>query len=290
MRYEKTLAELRPDLAAEWHSTKNGALTPYSVTPGSTQKVWWKCEKGHEWEAIISSRNRGSNCPYCFGQKVVRGVNDLATINPKLAAEWHPTKNGYLTPADVMSGSNKKVWWRCEKGHEWETVIANRSAGYGCPVCCGRKAWSGFNDLLTKNPDLAVQWHPTLNGDLTPADVTYSSGKKVWWLCDKGHEWQATVNSRNTGNGCPYCAGNTVLLGGNDLATKSPELVKQWHPTKNGDLTPSNVAYKSGEKVWWLCENGHEWEAVIANRSNGTGCPHCYNERRKIIEQRRKTP
>ena len=358
MKYEKTLAALRPRLAAEWHPTKNGTLKPSNVTPGSTRKVWWKCEKGHEWEAIINSRNQGRNCPYCFGQKVIQGVNDLATINPKLAIEWHPVKNGDFTPSDLMSGSNKKVWWLCENGHEWEAEVAarnngtgcpfcssckawsgyndlltknpelaaqwhpnlngdltpadvtyssgkkvwwlcdkghawqatvnSRNTGKGCPFCSGHNAWSGYNDLLTKNPELAVQWHPNLNGDLTPADVTYSSGKKVWWLCDKGHAWQATVDSRNTGNGCPCCAGKTVLLGVNDLATKKPELAAQWHPIKNGDLTPSNLSYKSGKKVWWLCENGHEWEAVIANRSNGTGCPHCHKERRKAIEDKAK--
>lgn len=93
------------------------------------------CEKGHEWQAVISSRNAGYGCPYCAGQKALSGINDLSTTNPKLASEWHPTKNGSLHPSEVMSGSNKKVWWICEKGHEWQAVINSRNAGRGCPIC-----------------------------------------------------------------------------------------------------------------------------------------------------------
>ena len=66
--------------------------------------------------------------------------NCLQTVNPSLAAEWHPVKNGRLTTRDVTPGSNKRVWWRCEKGHEWEAIINSRSKGYGrCPYCRGRK-------------------------------------------------------------------------------------------------------------------------------------------------------
>ena len=70
----KSLAELNPLLAKEWHPTKNSGLTPFDVTEGSNKKAWWKCDKGddHEWEAPISDRsNRGRGCSICAGQKVV---------------------------------------------------------------------------------------------------------------------------------------------------------------------------------------------------------------------------
>jgi hypothetical protein len=122
---------LNPLLAKEWYPAKNGRLTPKDVTPMSHKKVWWQCEKGHEWESIISNRSsKGRSCPYCSNQKACED-NCLATVNPKLAKEWHPTKNGNLTPYDVTPGSSRKmVWWQCKKGHEWEALVKSRSIGF----------------------------------------------------------------------------------------------------------------------------------------------------------------
>ena len=138
--------------------------------------------------------------------------NSLATLNPDLVKEWHPTKNGMLTVQDVTTGSHKKVWWKCNKGHEWKTAIHNRAktVGTGCPYCSGKKACHE-NCLKILNSDLARQWHPTKNRDLTTQDVTCGSQKKVWWMCTKGHEWQSTVVNRTKGRGCPYCSGRRKL-------------------------------------------------------------------------------
>ncbi|MCH5314701.1 MAG: zinc-ribbon domain-containing protein, partial [Eubacterium sp.] len=99
------------------------------------KKVWWKCCKGHEWQATISDRNNGRGCPYCSGKKSLKGYNDLQTVNPTLANEWNYEKNNGLTPVDVTPGSNKKVWWKCQRGHEWQAIICNRNRGNSCPVC-----------------------------------------------------------------------------------------------------------------------------------------------------------
>ena len=91
------------------------------------------------------------------------------------------------------------------------------------------------NSLEIVNPELAKQWHPTLNGDLKPDAVTFGSHKKVWWLCDKNHEWEAVIGDRSNGSGCGVCSGNKVLIGFNDLQTLKPDLAAQWHPILNGD-------------------------------------------------------
>lgn len=269
------LATLNYRLACEWHPTKNGNLSPSDVTCGSNKKVWWQCEKGHEWQAAVSSRSAGYGCPYCAGQKVIVGYNDLATINPELAAEWHPIKNGELKPYDVMAGAKRKVWWLGKCGHEWEAAIGSRASGRGCPYCANQKILTGFNDLATVNPKLASEWHPTRNGELTPKDIAAGSNRRVWWICSKGHEWENSVAVRNGGNGCPYCANQIVLKGYNDLATVNPELAAQWHPTKNGEIKPTDVITGSNKKAWWLGKCGHEWESVIASRCKGVGCPYC---------------
>jgi hypothetical protein len=129
----------------------------------------------------------------------------LLRIYPTLAKEWHPTKNGSLTPKDIKVCSHKKVWWRCKKGHEWEANLRNRSNSNGCPYCAGQAVCED-NCLHTVNPSLAKEWHPTKNGSLTPKNVMPGSGKKAWWICKKGHEWEATINHRSNGNGCPHCS------------------------------------------------------------------------------------
>lgn len=272
------LATTHPALAAEWDCARNGALTPQDVTAGSGRTVWWKCGKGHAWRAAVHSRARGEHsCPYCSGRLAVPGVTDLATVWPDLAAEWHPTRNGALTPRDVKPSSNRSVWWRCKLGHEWRAATAARTRrGDGCPYCSNRRALAGFNDLATTRPDIAAEWHPAKNGELAPQDVTAGSCRAVWWRCEHGHEWRATVSGRTAkGKGCPYCANRRLLPGFNDLATKHPGLAREWHPDKNGDLKPSDVPLSSKRLVWWKCERGHEWRARVKSRADGTSCPVC---------------
>lgn len=272
------LKAIFPEVASQWHPTKNAGLTPDKVTPKSAIKIWWKCSGGHEWKATIATRSNGSKCPYCSGKKST-GAKDLLTVHPDIAKQWHPTKNGDLTPDKVSYGSKKKIWWVCKKGHEWITHVTSRSNGNGCPYCSGRKASEAHN-LQRSQPDIAKEWHPTKNGDLTPDKVTPVSGKKVWWKCKKGHEWITDVANRSYGYGCPYCSGRRASKEYN-LQRLHPDVAKEWHPTKNGDLTPDKVTPGSGKKVWWVCDNGHEWMAVIKNRSNGHGCSICAQNRRR---------
>ena len=205
----KSLFALYPQIAKEWHPTKNGGISPAMVAPNSNKKVWWLGTCGHEWQAIIASRLSGNGCPVCNGKKVLSGVNDLLSINPTLASEWHPTKNGKLSPNIITPNSHRKAWWLGSCGHEWEDTIAHRSAGRGCPFCSNHKLLAGFNDLKTRNPAMAAEWHPTKNGMLLPTMVSAYSRKRVWWMCKKGHEWETAIKNRSTRNtGCPYCSGN----------------------------------------------------------------------------------
>ena len=151
-------------------------------------------------------RNKGNRCPYCSGKRVLKGKNDLQTLNPLLTEEWDYEKNKELTPVAVMPNSDKKVWWKCKKGHEWQAVIKSRSKGHRCPYCSGRYAVKGETDLQAVNPMLASEWHYEKNKDITPMDVLPNSNKKVWWICSKGHEWQSIINNRSKGRGCPYCS------------------------------------------------------------------------------------
>jgi len=278
---ERSLAFRHPEVATEWNLEKNKDLSPEDVFSGSSKKAWWVCEKGHEWQAAISSRARGNGCPYCSGNKVSLD-NCLATLRPDLANEWHKTKNGGLSPRGFTISSSKKVWWKCNKGHEWEAAIFSRSrrkGGAGCPFCCGLFL-TAENSLASVYPNLTKEWHPTRNLPLTPENTSARSGKKVWWVCSKKHEWQAVLYHRASGSGCPYCT-NRLASEQNSLASKFPKLAMQWCSEKNAPLKPQEVVFGSHKKVWWECGRGHTWKSAIVERTQGSGCPYCSNQTSK---------
>jgi superfamily II DNA or RNA helicase len=278
------LSITHPEIAAQWHPSKNLPLKPQDFIAGSPQRAWWKCEKGpdHEWETKIVERLK-TGCPHCDGKKLSI-TNSLEVRYPSLAKEWHPTKNGELKPNKVFGGGKRKYWWKCEKGddHEWEASVQKRAAGQGCSICRGLTVVNS-NCLASTHPELVPQWHPTKNTNLTPYDVIAGNSTPVWWIClkDSEHEWSTSCKNRtkpgrDTTRGCPYCS-NQKVSKSNSLAVTNPALAAEWHPTKNGILTAQDVVEKSGIKIWWLCQKdiSHEWRTSPARRVYGTGCPIC---------------
>ncbi len=134
-----------PELAAEWHPTKNGKDKPDLYTEGSSKKAWWflpyddpKTGKhfDFEWESKIASRNYGVGCPFILQQAILPEYNDFASLYPKVAKEWDYENNGELTPNMFTKGSSKKGWWKCSVGHTWQATIGNRTGkGSSCPKC-----------------------------------------------------------------------------------------------------------------------------------------------------------
>lgn len=239
----------------------------------SNDKVHWKCKNGHEWEARLQDRIHGKNCPFCLREKEHKGSGLLVVEFPELAKQLVIGKNGALSADKIAPNSSRKVWWKCDKGHEWFASVANRSRGSNCPYCAGKKV-AAENSLLVRYPELAKQLCVDEDGNLASVTVACGSGKKMAWKCDKGHKWTAAVKDRVKGCGCPVCCGNRVSKD-NCLSTVNPQLAAEWHPTKNGGLKPDNVTRGSSKKVWWICEKGHEWQAIVGSRSQGHGCPHC---------------
>lgn len=268
------------DLLKEWDYKRNGKV-PSEYMPKSGSKVWWICGKGHEWQAIINDRIGGERgCPYCANKKVLQGFNDLKTKYPKAAKEWNHDKNEGILPTKIMYTSSKKVWWKCEKGHEWQTKIYLRTVNhYNCPYCSGQLPILGENDLKTwcedNNLRLLDEWDYDKNKKC-PFEYTSKSGKKVWWRCKNGHEWEAKISLRTVSNeNCPYCSGRYAIKGENDLVTLFPKIVDEWDYDRNEGF-PFEYMPKSGKKMWWRCKEGHEWQATIYNRTNkNSGCPYC---------------
>lgn len=200
------------DLFHEWDYEKNAPLLPNMLSLGSNQRVYWKCQKGHSWKASLKERAGGSShkatgCPYCSGNKVLTGFNDVASLFPELLMEWDYSLNTVL-PTEISRGHNSDVWWRCEKGHQWQARVTTRVVqNTGCPYCSNKRVLPGFNDLQTLFPEVASEWHPIKNENVSPQKVVPGSHKKIWWLCREcKHSWCAAIRDRVKGNGCPVCA------------------------------------------------------------------------------------
>ena len=292
-----SLGVLRPQIAKEWHPTLNGDLTPYDVGRGSKRKVWWLCKRGpdHVWQCSVASRGvNGNGCPACSGQLVVRS-NSLAARYPEVARQWFAAKNGKLTPWQVTPRSTRRVWWRCPRGpdHRWQATVLNQTQARttkskGCPFCRGLRI-SVTNSLAVLRPDLAAQWHPKKNST-SPHRVTLGSQRRVWWKCPEGpdHVWQTPVARRGVLNGgCPFC-GHRRPSRDYCLAVIKPRLAREWHPTKNGRLTPFDVLPNSGKPIWWQCPAGHSWRMSPQNRCEGLrGCPYCPRRRKQRVVTRK---
>lgn len=231
------LATVYPRLAAEW-SDRNYPLTANMVTACVNRKVWWKCSKGHEWNTLISTRAGGSKCPYCSGILLLKGFNDFATIHPELAVEWSD-KNLPLKPDMVNAKSTKKVWWKCpDCGYEWQSLVKSRVKGTVCPVCAERTVFSGYNDLISTDPDLAMAWDYEKNKELNPHKLSRNSMYSVWWKCPHDHSWKEKIIERAVeGATCKQCE--------EEFQSVFPELLITMYAKKNG----YDVVLRSGTAV-----------------------------------------
>ena len=270
---EQSFASIRPDLAKEWAFDLNAPLLPEHFRPASNKIVWWRCPQGHTWKTTLNNRSSQNNgCPTCPKPYASRATSEwnLASINPQLASEWNFEKNENIRPEDLTPKSNIKVWWRCNKGHEWNTSLSSRSKGTGCPYCYGRFA-SNENNLEALYPEILNEWDYELNNELNPGDFTPHNNKKVWWRCskNKNHKWQATINNRTKNkSGCPHCA--------RDASRKhSIEFFRKFAEERGGKCL-SDKYVSCRQKIRMVCSKGHEWEIRADNiLYENTWCAVC---------------
>ena len=262
------LTKTHPGLAKE-----ADGWDPSSFYYSDSTILGWKCKEGHSWLAKPASRTSKSlktkptGCPYCFGNLVNSGSDDLLSLNSNLAKE----ANGW-NPAEFSTGSNKKMDWKCKKGHTWQAVIYERAIrNSGCPYCKNSKVLSGFNDLKTLYPEIAKQAY-----GWDPSQINAGSHKKFKWECKKNHIWEMSVVARTReGQGCSVCASKKIISGINDLASNFPALASQ----ANG-WDPATFSSGSKRKMSWKCKEGHTWNAAIGDMSSRNHlCPICSNKK-----------
>ena len=191
-----------------------------------------------------------------------------------ISIEFNQIKNKEIQN-EIASQSPKKYWWICTKGHEWEASCNLRiGKGRNCPYCSNQKVCKD-NCLAILYPDVAKEWHTVKNGSTTPYDIVSGTPKQYWWICNKNHEWEAGCVKRIAGKGCPFCK-NRKVCNDNCLATLHPDIAKEWHTIKNGNITPYDIIAGTANKYWWKCKKGHEWQTSCVKRTReNRGCPIC---------------
>lgn len=282
-----------PTYLKEWDYDKNADLLPSQVTAGSKTKVWWKCSEGHSYQQALTEKKRGRGCPECFNvnrsivfrkAQIAKG-GSLLSKYPHIAKQWDCDKNGGDQPSEYSPGSHQAVWWICDIGHSYKAPIRDRCRqGLDCPLCRPGRQARIFSEA---RPDLLQFWDATKNVDVSLESVHAYSRQKVWWHCSNGHSYTQAIADKVTGSGCPICAkqqrAETVRLKKlertGSLRDKFPELVTEWHLSKNGTLQPSDLSAGSHQIAWWRCHVGHEWQESPNRRSDKRrkyGCPICY--------------
>lgn len=257
------------------------------VSPESTRMLHWRCTRGHTWRASPAVRvSRRNGCPACSG-RVAGPINNLEALAPHLAREWHPHLNQGLSPSLITVSSGRKVWWRCliHGHHEWRQSPAVRLRNPSCPFCTGQRTHPR-ESLAARHPELAAQWHASLNGMLTPDQVRSGSNRKVWWTCGVvGHDpWKTSPHERTArASGCPQCSGRKASPD-NNLRRHIEEhphlahLLGEWDETSNLDLSLEALTPASHTRVAWVCRKpgcGHRWKSTPHVRVRGVGCPKC---------------
>ena len=280
--HDNNLQFLEPEIASEWHPTKNGELKPSAFTCGSTKKVWWLCKNGHEWIAAIGQRatSRRNGCPHCkkrYSSIEMRIFSELDTL---IGAIWHDQSFGvevdiYLPSLKIAIEVDGSYWHSFDKKIENDIEKNKTLDAKGITLIRARemplKLMSGF-DIGYNNREEPIKTVHRLVKKLEEI-----SGKDFGEYLSKNHFLDDNKYTNLISKMC---------FPTESFAAIRPELVKEWHPFKNGNIKPENVSHKSHKRMWWVCSRGHEWDTPVYNRTCGRGCPKCqYENNTKITEQ-----
>lgn len=285
---ENCLQTLQPELAKEWHPTKNENTTPSDVTCGSDKKAWWLCDRGHCWLAVIKNRTKNkTKCPICNNNK----TSDIERkFYYYIQLVFNNTINGHKIKNDNKREIEVDVFIpEINLAIEYDGIFYHESIK-------SQKRDIRKNDFLKEKQISLIRIRES--GLVSIHDIEFI------------YDFKNKKSFKNTLIEILYYIKNNFTLNENQikkieeimnvdfenhiipkgffvyplkqnsLEIINPKLAKQWHPTKNGDLKPEHVSCGSDKKVWWICENKHEWVSSVNNRSKinrGTNCPICHN-------------
>lgn len=292
----KSIGHRFPHIAAQ---IRDKTLDPFAIRATSNKNIFFKCpntccETEHVWSSIISNRVAGNGCPFCAGDRTCR-CKSLGSRFPDVARELIRTSDD---PFKICSHAGTYYWWRCSKKrcdcdnpHEWRTTVDSRTGRKrtGCPWCCSSRKRLCCETLATKHPDIASQ---LVDNTVDASTLSVGSGKTFLWRCttktcecDLDHVWSATVATRTSGRGCPWCAKNShnCVCPCQSLGHRFPRIAAELIDP----VDPFQISAQCGDRLTFRCttktcecDTIHEWTTLLTDRtSNGAGCPFCSGRR-----------
>lgn len=252
-----------------WDEEKNSC--GFSDIGSIKEKLYWKCNEGHEIILSLEEMLVGTCCMECVNKALLNEFNILdsfAEIRTDLIHQWDITRNGDISPFNVSKFSSKMITWICPESYGiWKASIKNRiSSTTSSPFMLNKKVKKGYNDLITLRPDLAEQWDYE-NNEIFPDEVTPGSSKKVSWVCPVTHEKfvdSVKNRARTKRTDSPYVLRKKLLTGYNDIASLYPQCITHW--SYNNIVTPDKeiaINLKNKKFLWIDNETGEEFEDTL---------------------------
>eukprot|EP00757_Euglenozoa_sp_SAG-D1_P019750 gene19750-119_t len=259
-----------PNLAQDWHPTKN-IMAPHQTSTLAMTKACWICHKcNFEWSATLYDRTqKGTGCPKC---RRGRGSKGVVQDYPDMMRAWHWELNGDFDPSKLAAFSNKKVHWKCGQCDTvYQRLVGDQQLRHHCTRCTKRSK----QPAVSTSVDLMCDWDPS--NTLDPNETSLGSQHKVGWICSKCRfKWETRVFGRNKGSGCPVCARGGILP--REMLSTNALLMAEIHPTQNDGIDPSAISLGSAKKIVWQCSKcQHIWKMTVHSRSRQQGgkCPCC---------------
>jgi very-short-patch-repair endonuclease len=291
---------------SEFWSEKNGDVKPRQVFKGTRHKYWFDCNTcDHQFESGLSNITslKPTWCPYCANQKLCEKEDCQSCFENSFASheksKYLSEKNCDVKLRQVFKQSNKKYWFDCECGHQFQSVLSNITSlqHSWCSYCSNKKLCekkdcpSCFENSFASH-EKAKYWSEK-NGDVKSIQVFKSANIKYWFDCDTcGHQFDSALSNITSlkSSWCPYCS-NKKLCEKEDCPScfensfASHEKAKYWSE-KNGDVKPKQVFKSSINKYWFNCDCGHQFYSTLNHITslNPSWCPYCSNPSKQLCE------
>ena len=228
------ITSIYPLTSKFWHPTRNKPILANEIAYNSRQVYWWNCPKcNHSWEEEtrkvslinytndgrhfqhVNKKSRKTPCPKCHQKN-----NSIEVKFPKLAKEFHITKNKDVKLDQININYKNPIWWECSvnRKHIWKATIKQRVfiskqklKNNKCPFCNGERLLLS-ESLIKTHPQLIKEWHTIKNKKLVPRIFNMDSKAIVWWKCSKykSHNWRDPINKRVNGTNCPKCENKKI--------------------------------------------------------------------------------
>jgi hypothetical protein len=231
----------------------------------SENKLKWRCEAGHEWEAAPGLVKGGRWCPQCA---------HVARLSLETMTRTAASRGGRCLSTEYANVKTRLLW-TCKAGHTWQATSASIRSGKWCPFCA-------------RNRNLELQTMQRIareHGGMCLSTRYINNHSPLRWECKRLHRWNATPanvkgGNKKRGTWCLECYNLRRKFRARDSIESMEKLAR-----RHGGCCLSKEYRNSKSKLLWQCEKRHSWQAVPVSVRRGSWCPVCArNQKLTLVE------